>query len=573
MSKKVLTEEEQAAYVTRFNTFSKHGGPDVDGENTNYNADKDATQKAEIIEAVLNAPMEEGEKKELLGKLAKEDFGGANKDLFKQSLEGVGSEENRVKFAAELKGIGAAPAKASELETEKKPTVDKPKDKEKLAKQEELAEDSFAFVDNAPNKRELGQNQAVNADLEEDLDPITKAIREQIIAEQKKLLKEALDKGNKIKDFDGYLKDPNKKQVIHDTIDKDLDLQKKLEALEVNGYAAIHNQFKDRFKTLAWEGAPSQDVRTQTVTNKGGQKVCDLTETTVKTSVTIPMADGSTKEIKSYRKIDFPTAVAKGTGPMHVSLAVRDEEGRPIAKDKAVYFTAHYDKEGKLTEVSSPVPLKFAGKGDDAIGYIEREGKIYTVPVTQKQYTDMMIEVGKNKGHGVDMSKGVEGVASDSISLDHAQGAVDGKDKKKEVDRSGDSAVVGDNGNVVVAEKEQVQKPNPAAMANSIRGKLMNPPDQHVLPKKLSKEDVTIATGSYVTKFNTVPDDVDQTTHQLATIKSLSQDKRLLPVDRDLILDGLQKNAEGTSQKVKVALIDARAPATKPIQPQSIVQR
>ena len=90
---------------------------------------------------------------------------------------------------------------------------------------------------------------------------------------------------------------------------------------------------------------------------------------------------------------------------MHVSLAVKDELGNNIATEKAVYFTAHYDKAGKLTEVSSPQPVKFTGTGADAVGYIEREGKIYTLPVTQGKYKEMIKEVEINKGIAVDLSQ------------------------------------------------------------------------------------------------------------------------------------------------------------------------
>ena len=95
---------------------------------------------------------------------------------------------------------------------------------------------------------------------------------------------------------------------------------------------------------------------------------------------------------------------------MHVSLAVKDELGNNIAAEKAVYFTAHYDKAGKLTEVSSPQPVKFTGTGADAVGYIEREGKIYTLPVTQGKYKEMMQEVEVNKGAAVDLSQKMKGV-------------------------------------------------------------------------------------------------------------------------------------------------------------------
>ena len=73
------------------------------------------------------------------------------------------------------------------------------------------------------------------------------------------------------------------------------------------------------------------------------------------------------------------------------------------AKD-AVYFTAHYDKTGKLMEVTSPQPIKFMGKEDNAIGYIERNGEVYTLPVTKKAYNKMMTEVAKKQGMGINLS-------------------------------------------------------------------------------------------------------------------------------------------------------------------------
>ena len=92
---------------------------------------------------------------------------------------------------------------------------------------------------------------------------------------------------------------------------------------------------------------------------------------------------------------------------MHVSMAVRDANGKPISAREAVYFTAHYDDNGKLTEVSSPTPVHFAGDGPDAIGYIEVDGKVFTLPVTKGKYQEMMREVAKNNGLEVEISQSV----------------------------------------------------------------------------------------------------------------------------------------------------------------------
>jgi hypothetical protein len=86
-------------------------------------------------------------------------------------------------------------------------------------------------------------------------------------------------------------------------------------------------------------------------------------------------------------------------------MAVKDQNGRNISEKEAVYFTAHYDEQGKLTEISSPIPVKFMGNDDKAVGYIERNGKVYTLPVTQGKYKEMMKEVAKNQGMAVDLSQ------------------------------------------------------------------------------------------------------------------------------------------------------------------------
>jgi hypothetical protein len=104
------------------------------------------------------------------------------------------------------------------------------------------------------------------------------------------------------------------------------------------------------------------------------------------------------------RSIEFPPSLKEGSGPMHASFALKNAKGENMPAKDAVYFTAHYDKTGKLMEVTSPQPIKFMGKEDNAIGYIERNGEIYTLPVTKKTYNEMMTEVAKNKGVGINLS-------------------------------------------------------------------------------------------------------------------------------------------------------------------------
>lgn len=94
---------------------------------------------------------------------------------------------------------------------------------------------------------------------------------------------------------------------------------------------------------------------------------------------------------------------------MHLSMVALKADGTKPSKDKAVYFTAHYEEgpNGKpqLKEISSPKPLKFAGTGDDAIAYIEHGGEIYTLAVTRGKYKEMMKELELNQGQSVDLSQ------------------------------------------------------------------------------------------------------------------------------------------------------------------------
>ena len=106
----------------------------------------------------------------------------------------------------------------------------------------------------------------------------------------------------------------------------------------------------------------------------------------------------------SIRSIEFPPSLKEGSGPMHASFALKDANGHNMPAKDAVYFTVHYDKSGKLMEVTSPQPIKFMGKEDNAIGYIERNGEVYTLPVTKKAYNEMMTEVAKNQGMGINLS-------------------------------------------------------------------------------------------------------------------------------------------------------------------------
>lgn len=273
------------------------------------------------------------------------------------------------------------------------------------------AKDQAFLINEAILPENLGMH---DADI--GTDPITQAIRDNIIARQMHMFQAKtaemdVDNQYKIKgmpalEFKELLKTPEVRQLLDAGLE-DSGFIRKLNEIEVSGYKNVHHQFQEKFKTMEWDGEPDQPKqRLQKINNSDNKTICTLKEKTIDSPSTITLADGSKQSISSYRTVNFPTSLKQGaSGPMHVSLAVKDTNGRNIAESKAVYFTAHYDREGKLNEVSAPQPIKFTGKGDDAVGYIERDGEIYTLPVTKEKYREMMQEVALNKGASIDISQ------------------------------------------------------------------------------------------------------------------------------------------------------------------------
>ncbi|MCC8467740.1 MAG: Sca4 family spreading effector [Rickettsia endosymbiont of Eriopis connexa] len=268
-------------------------------------------------------------------------------------------------------------------------------------------------------------------------DPITKAVRETIIqpqkdeiaeqilkdlaalayrdlAEQKR--KEIEEEKEKDKTLSAFFGNPANREFIDKALENP-ELKKKLESIEIAGYKSVlstysaANGYQGGFKPVQWENQISaSDLRTTVVKNDAGDELCTLNETTVKTKpFTVAKQDGTQVQISSYREIDFPIKLDKADGSMHLSMVALKADGTKSSKDKAVYFTAHYEEgpNGKpqLKEISSPKPLKFAGTGDDAVAYIEHGGKIYTLAVTRGKYKEMMKEVELNQGQSIDLSQ------------------------------------------------------------------------------------------------------------------------------------------------------------------------
>jgi len=251
-----------------------------------------------------------------------------------------------------------------------------------------------------------------------EVDPITEAIRKEILAEQQKVIKAQIalidDSVGRMnpQEFREYLTSDKGKEEAAKVFAKP-DIQTALNKIEIEGYKKVHTEFSESFKNVNWtsdqitaSGQPK--TKTSEITNENGMVVAKIKETTHDIApLAVTLDNGDQVNVKSYRTIDFPTKLETGKGPLHLSMAVKDQNGRNISEKDAVYFTAHYDEQGKLTEISSPIPVKFMGNDDNAVGYIERNGKVYTLPVTQGKYKEMMKEVAKNQGMSLDLSQEV----------------------------------------------------------------------------------------------------------------------------------------------------------------------
>jgi hypothetical protein len=257
-----------------------------------------------------------------------------------------------------------------------------------------------------------------------EVDPITEAIRKEILAEQQKLIKAQIALSNPSVNamdsqrFREYLtSDPGKEEAAK--VFAKPEIQTALNKIEVEGYKKVHAEFSNSFKNVNWTpdqvvAAGQPKTKTSEITNEDGLVVAKIKETTHDIApLAVTLDNGDKVNVKSYRTIDFPKELEAGKGPLHLSMAVKDQNGRNISEKEAVYFTAHYDEQGKLTEISSPIPVKFMGNDDKAVGYIERNGKVYTLPVTQGKYKEMMKEVAKNQGMAVDLSQEVAQEAQD----------------------------------------------------------------------------------------------------------------------------------------------------------------
>ncbi len=246
-------------------------------------------------------------------------------------------------------------------------------------------------------------------------DSVEQVIRDEVIIKQQLYVQQEIAKHIPVSERNGfldlnlgqvksYLETTQGKQTLVETL-KDPKIKHDLQVIETNGYKAVQSQFQDSFKDLSWKSGDSDKTKVTAVKDDQGATVLSLKETTVENNPqSFKLDDGTAKQVSGYRSVEFPKKTDNGTGPVHFSMALKDENGQSMPKENAVYFTAHYNEKGNLVEVSSPVPVKFMGQGKDAIGYVERNGKIFTLPVTKGKYEEMVKEVAANQGLAANLS-------------------------------------------------------------------------------------------------------------------------------------------------------------------------
>ncbi|HJD64426.1 MAG TPA: Sca4 family protein [Rickettsia endosymbiont of Sericostoma sp.] len=203
------------------------------------------------------------------------------------------------------------------------------------------------------------------------VDLVTLAFRQEIIAKQQTTLKNILTEANitaisganlaiNSQQFKEFVENNN--ELIQKTWANSITKSTVTQAMndEVQSYAKIHQA--NNFKPLTWSNQPPIDNTTDTrsrVIKVKDEELFKLTETKVKTSTKVVLEDGVTEtEISNYRNINLPLAIKPSGTAVHLSFPVQNEKGENIEVSKALYFTTHYNEQGKLVEITNPLSLK-----------------------------------------------------------------------------------------------------------------------------------------------------------------------------------------------------------------------
>lgn len=179
---------------------------------------------------------------------------------------------------------------------------------------------------------------------------------------------------------------------VAETINKNPEIKQELEQALTTEYRNAFNNTQT--SEINWSAQSKSNDGVTTLTLPDAQS--KLKVTSIKANIAI-----NGKNIASYRSIDFPAKVEPGH-PMKISMALQDKDGKNMPADKAIFFEAIYDEKGKLLDVNAPEGVKFTKEG---VGYIEKEGEIYTLPVNQDQYYKMKDLAAKNKAEIIGLNE------------------------------------------------------------------------------------------------------------------------------------------------------------------------
>lgn len=352
-----------------------------------------------------------------------QDFEGAMNTMSTEELQSLLAQVNDPEFASPKKTVNTPATDVAEDFVSFGPPSSEPNKEQAVVPQKDAKEEKGSAVGPSSSSKTNNTGKQSQANEQVSEDTVEKDIQ-QILAEKKRLIEENILKLHKNdKRFEDKAKKPGwlEEYLRGEDGQKDLkkvlsnkEFQKEQYDFDARVYKTLLKQRDNNFQKLDWEQDKNDNhVKTKKVTNAKGEEIATLTETTHKAKpVSIKLENGNEVKVDSYRTVEFPDKLEKDSGPMHVALALKDSKGNNIAEDKALYFTAHYDKEGKLKEVTAPQPIKFSGEGKDAVGYIEKDGEIYTMPVNRGQYEKMMKEVEKNKGVSASIMLRPEGKAN-----------------------------------------------------------------------------------------------------------------------------------------------------------------
>ncbi|MDG1436335.1 MAG: Sca4 family protein [Rickettsiaceae bacterium] len=197
---------------------------------------------------------------------------------------------------------------------------------------------------------------------------------------------------DELADFNKYIEQEENKKALKAILQVPAEqdkLHKALETVELEEHKKLIESIPNPQK-LEWQGSIQQITNPET-----GIVYCDLKKTQSE-NIKVHLANNSYVDITNRETIDFPMALNEGSGTFQIFIAARNQDNQPSSKVPG--FSAHYDDAGKLKSISCPQMIKFAGIGPDAVGYIEKDGEVYTLPVTRGKYKELNKQLEINNG-------------------------------------------------------------------------------------------------------------------------------------------------------------------------------